>query len=143
MIAMASTYWEHFPHPADMGIRGVGPSMESAFEQAALAMTAVTIDPAVITPCQVVEIQREEKDIELLYLAWLNDLLFEMDTRRMVFGRFKVHIKAGRLTATAWGEGIDRHRQELLVEVKAATYAELEVRQREDGLWVAQCIVDV
>jgi SHS2 domain-containing protein len=140
---MSMSYWEHFPHPADMGIRGVGPSMEAAFEQAALAMTAATIDPAVITPCQVVEIHRKEKDVELLYLAWLNALLFEMDTRRMVFGRFKVHIKAGRLTATAWGEGIDLHRQELLVEVKAATYAELEVRQREDGLWVAQCIVDV
>ena len=140
---MSASYWEHFPHPADMGIRGVGPSLEVAFEQAALAMTAVTIDPSVISPCQAVEIHCEEQDVELLFLAWLNALLFEMDTRRIVFGRFEVHIKAGHLTATAWGEGIDLHRQELLVEVKAATYAELEVRQQDDGLWLAQCIVDV
>jgi len=106
-------------------------------------MTAVTIDPAAITPCQAVEIHCVEQDGELLFLAWLNALLFEMDTRRMVFGRFEVHIKAGLLKAMAWGEGIDRLRQELLVEVKAATYAELEVRQQDDGLWIAQCIVDV
>ena len=140
---MSTVYWEHFPHPADMGIRGVGPSMETAFEQAALAMTAVTIDPAVVAPRHSVEIHCEEQDDELLFVAWLSALLFEMDTRRMVFGRFEVHIKAGHLTATAWGEGIDLHRQELLVEVKAATYAEMAVRQQDDGLWVAQCIVDV
>lgn len=33
--------WEHFPHGADIGVRGFGPTMAAAFEQAALAMTAV------------------------------------------------------------------------------------------------------
>ena len=140
---MSAAYWEHFPHPADMGVRGVGPSLDAAFEQAALAMTAVTIDPAVIVPSEPVEIRCDEQDEELLLVAWLGALIYEMDTRRMVFGRFEVHVDAGRLTATAWGEGIDQHRPDLLVEVKAATYAELAVRRRHDGLWVAQCVVDV
>ena len=140
---MSAAYWEHFPHSADVGVRGVGPCLEAAFEQAALAMTAVTIDPSVIAPRQAVQIDCEEQDEQLLFVAWLNALLFEMDTRRMVFGRFDPRIHAGRLTATAWGDGLDGHRHDLLVEVKAATYAELEVRQRDDGLWVAQCIVDV
>ena len=25
-------YWEHFPHIADIGVRGVGPTREAAFE---------------------------------------------------------------------------------------------------------------
>jgi len=140
---MSAAYWEHFPHPADMGIRGIGPSMEAAFEQAAMAMTAVTVDPSVIAPRESVNIHCEEQDAELLFVAWLNALVFEMDTRRMVFCRFVVHIEADHLTAKAWGEGIDLHKHEMLVEVKAATYSELEVRHRDDGLWIVQCIVDV
>jgi len=38
--------WEHFPHEADMGVRGIGNSKEEAFEQAAIAMSAVITDPA-------------------------------------------------------------------------------------------------
>ena len=39
-------HWEHFSHEADIGIRGVGPTLATAFEQAAIAMTAVITDPA-------------------------------------------------------------------------------------------------
>ena len=45
-----SSWWEHFPHDADMGIRGIGHSKAEAFEQAALALTAVTLDPDKIHP---------------------------------------------------------------------------------------------
>ena len=37
--------WEHFPHQADMGVRGIGPTKEAAFEGAALVLTAVITDP--------------------------------------------------------------------------------------------------
>ena len=43
--------WEHFPHDADIGVRGIGASKEEAFEQAALALTAVLTDPrTVVSP---------------------------------------------------------------------------------------------
>ena len=38
-------FWEHFEHEADMGIRGVGQTKEQAFEQAAMALTAVITEP--------------------------------------------------------------------------------------------------
>ena len=31
--------WEHFPHDADIGIRGFGATPAEAFEQAAVALT--------------------------------------------------------------------------------------------------------
>ena len=43
---MGAGRWEHFPHEADIGIRGIGSTREEAFEQAALALTAVTADPS-------------------------------------------------------------------------------------------------
>ena len=36
--------WEHYPHEADIGVRGYGASLGEAFEQAALAMTGAVVD---------------------------------------------------------------------------------------------------
>ena len=41
-----SVHWELFPRQADVGVRGFGATEAEAFEQAALAMTAVVTDPA-------------------------------------------------------------------------------------------------
>jgi SHS2 domain-containing protein len=35
---MTGAHGEHFPHDADIGVRGLGSSREEAFEQAALAL---------------------------------------------------------------------------------------------------------
>ena len=37
--------WEHFPHEADIGVRGRGETLDIAFEQAARGLTAVVTDP--------------------------------------------------------------------------------------------------
>jgi SHS2 domain-containing protein len=56
--------WEHFSHQADMGIRGQGASKEEAFEQAALALTAVITDLDKVEPLTSVTVQREDTDDE-------------------------------------------------------------------------------
>lgn len=135
--------WEHFPHVADIGVRGFGADPATAFENAALAMTAVITDPAAIRPAIAVAIQCRADDRELLLLEWLNALVFEMATRRMLFGRFGVTLDGDGLTATAWGEPVDIARHQPTVEVKGATLTELKVEQAADGRWLAQCVVDV
>jgi len=135
--------WEHFEHKADIGVRGIGPSIESAFEQAALALVAVCTDPARVRPVVQVELQCAAPTPELLLVEWLNALIFEMATRKMLFSRFSVQIDDQKLRATVWGEPIDVARHEPAVEVKGATYAELVVQRAADGAWVAQCVVDV
>jgi tRNA nucleotidyltransferase (CCA-adding enzyme) len=142
MTVAADAHWEHFPHEADMGVRGVAPSKEQAFEQAALAMTAVITDPAGVRPREAIRIGCEAPDDELLLVDWLNQLVFEMATRKWLFGRFEVGIANHHLTATAWGEPVDVARHQPAVEIKGATYTALRVA-REDGDWIAQCVVDV
>ena len=139
---MIDTRWEHFPHQADIGLRGRGASREEAFENAAIALTAVLTDPAGVAPLEPVEIRCEAPDDELLLVDWLNAIVYEMSTRRMVFGRFEVRIAGGRLEGRAWGEGVDVGRHQPAVEVKGATYTGLRVR-RENGEWIAECVVDV
>lgn len=140
---MTTEHWEHFAHDADIGIRGVGPSKEAAFEQAALALTAVITDPQLVHPREIVEIEREAPDDELLLVDWLNGLVYLMATRKMLFGRFEVHVDGTRLAARTWGEKIDIARHEPAVEIKGATLTSLRVGQDPDGAWVAQCVVDV
>ena len=135
--------WEHFSHQADIGVRGIGTSREEAFEQAALALTAVVTDPQTVRPKEAVEIACEAPDDELLLVDWLNALIYEMATRHMLWSRFTVRIEGQRLQATAWGEKTDVARHQPTVEVKGATYTNLSVRQDETGAWLAQCVVDV
>jgi protein archease len=140
---MSETRWEHFAHEADMGVRGFGESKAEAFEQAALAMTAVITDLEKLKPNEVIDINCEAPDDELLFVDWLNALVYEMSTRNVLFSRFEVHIEGQKLTGKAWGEKVDVVRHQPAVEVKGATYTALKVSQDRVGNWLAQCIVDV
>lgn len=135
--------WEHFPHQADIGVRGLGATPEQAFGQAALALTAVITDPAEVAPREMLRLSCEAPDVELLLVDWLNLLIYEMATRNMLFGRFEVHLEGNRLAAQVWGEALEVARHRPAVEVKGATYTALKVEQQSDGGWLAQCVVDV
>jgi SHS2 domain-containing protein len=140
---MTSKRWEHFPHLADVGVRGIGSTKAEAFEQAALALTAVTTELETVVPSAPFEITCSANDDEMLLVDWLNRLIYEMSTRRMLFSRFDVFIGENRLKARIWGERIDVEKHKPVVEVKAVTYYNLEVVQMADGRWMAQCVVDV
>jgi len=170
-------HWEHYPHPADIGIRGFGATKEEAFAQAALALTAIVADLQTVELKEEVKIScppprlaatdagaGQEQDDEFLFVSWINALIYEMATRQMLFSRFEVRIGKPRLigaqylapqfiagspgftrglSARAFGEKINVKKHTPAVEVKAATYTDLKVRQDKNGDWVVQCVVDV
>ena len=150
-IASMPAEWEHFEHAADIGVRGIGDSLSLAFEQAALALTAVITDPASVSAREAVVIHCEAPDRELLLVDWLNALIYEMATRHLLFGAFAVSIHGHHLHGTAWGEPLDPARHQPAVEIKGATFTELRVARDVPGdasmdaprRWRAQCIVDV
>lgn len=135
--------WEHFHHVADIGVRGWGATLDEAFEQAALALTAVIARPRTVQARQAVEIRLSAPDRELLLVEWLDELICQMAIRHMLFSRFQVEIEGNRLQGTAWGEAVERQRHQAAVEIKGATFTELVVRQQADNCWIAQCVVDV
>jgi len=139
---MSRATWEHFPHDADVGVRGFGATPAEAFAQAALALTAV-VTAARVAPLSSVEIRCEAPDLELLFVDWLNTIIYEMAVRRMLFGRFDVRIEGTTLTATLWGEPVDVARHAPACEPKGATYTALRVGKDAEGLWSAACVVDV
>lgn len=134
--------WEHFPHDADVGLVGIGPTKAEAFRQAALALTAVVTDPRAVRASTPVALVCRAPGDELLLVEWLNALIYEMSVRSMLFGEFTVELADGELHATAWGEPVDLDRHEPAVEIKGATLTALRVEPAGRG-WRAQCVVDV
>jgi SHS2 domain-containing protein len=134
--------WEHFPHDADVGVRGYGQSPAEAFEQAAQALTAV-VTMAEVKPAASVTVACEAPDLELLFVEWLNAIIYEMAVRKMLFSRFSVRLAGHRLEGTLSGEPVDVPRHAPACEPKGATYTALRVNQDESGAWSAECIVDV
>ena len=142
--------WQTFAHDADIGVRGTGNSLEEAFAEAAVALTSVICDPGAVLAVEALEISCESPDPELLLVDWLNALIFEMATRRMLFSRYAVAIDAdagegeGRymLQATVCGEPVNVEKHRPAAEIKGATPCELGVGQDARG-WFAQCVVDV
>lgn len=135
--------WEHFPHQADIGLRGFGATRDEAFVQAALAMTAVITDIDKVKALECVDIECSATDQELLLVDWLNALIYEMATRNLLFSHYEVEIDGEELKGRACGERVNPARHHPAVEIKGATYTELSVRRGVDGRWIAQCVVDV
>jgi len=134
--------FETFAHDADIGVRGRGATLAEALASAGRALTSVVIDPAAVREVLSVEIACDAPDPDTLLFDWLNALVYEMATRRVLFARFEVKIGGSRLTARAFGEPVDVARHQPAVEVKGATWTGLRVA-REGGGWVAECVVDV
>jgi len=133
--------WEHFPHDADVGVRGFGATPADAFAQAALALTAV-VTRAPVEPLSPIEVRCRAPDLELLFVDWLNTIIYEMAVRNMLFARFDVKIEDTALQAVLWGEPVDVARHAPACEPKGATYTALRVA-RDGDCWSAACIVDV
>ncbi|MDX9741577.1 MAG: archease [Gammaproteobacteria bacterium] len=139
----AGTRWEHFPHDADVGMHGIGSTPAQAFEQAALALTAVVTDPVTVAELESAAFDCAAPDLELLLVDWLNAVIYEMAIRQLLFARYQVTIDGDHLRGRAWGETVDVERHRPVVEPKGATYTALKVGQEADGLWHARCVVDV
>ena len=130
-------------HTADAGIRAFGPTREDVFEQAALAMFSLICDPATVKAREDLAVVLEAPSDDLLLAAWLNELLFLFETRRVVFASFALDaVEGGRLWGHARGEKQSARRHEVRAAVKGATYHGLELRPAGDG-WEGTVLLDV
>ena len=134
--------WEHFSHQADIGIKATADSLSKAFEDASLAITAIITEPKNVDAVESVKIECSGKNEELLLVNWLSSIIYEMDVRKMLFGRFEVQIENLTLRAKIWGEKINQNKHSPAVETKAVTYNQLSVKN-ENGKWTVQCVIDV
>lgn len=133
--------------PADVAVEAWGKTLEELFTACAEALLATMIeDPAEIARSRELEISLEDGDLEMLLFAFLQELIYYKDARRLLLHADRVRISEqnGRfgLEALAEGEEIDRGRHRLVVDVKAVTLFCLRV-ERDDTDWKATVVLDV
>jgi SHS2 domain-containing protein len=155
-----SAGFELVDHTADVAVRAWGASAEEVFEQAAAGMASLLYDSATVAAREPHTLSLEAPDGELLLAAWLNELLFLIEARGVVFARFEVEsltggafgtkadtigaaaVSAVRLQATAVGEAFDGRRHSIRSVVKAATLHGLRLEQNAGG-WEGLVLLDV
>lgn len=139
--------FHYIDHEADVLIVGSGDSLSRAFEEAARGVFGLMARLNGVQPSIDVAFSCSAPDSSALLVAFLNDLLFRADVEGLLFAEVDVAITVNpesgfALSAIARGEPIDYRRHDLRQEVKAATYAQARCEER-DGVWVAQCVVDI
>ncbi len=135
--------YEHIDHPADIGLRIYGSSLEELFRNAALGLFDTMVDPAAVRTPEQKKIALSADTAEELLVSWLNELLFVFETEQRLFSVFDVRFTGpAALVATVHGEPFDEQRHERRSAVKAATYHNLGIRN-EQGIWQAEVVLDV
>jgi SHS2 domain-containing protein len=137
---------EVFDHTADIGLRIRATSLEELFREAAVGLFELIVgDLRQLRLVQEIKIDLPFSSGEYDYLLfdWLNELLFQFDSHRLLLCEFNVRLETDRLQAIARGEQLEPARHHLEHEVKAITYHELKVTQESAGEWLAEVIVDI
>jgi SHS2 domain-containing protein len=135
--------FELLEHPADIGFRAYGATLEELFSSCAGALVSIILDPSAIRPVESISISGMGGDLESLLVNWLNEVLYYVDGRRVALAEFAVtHVNETKVECIARGEARDRERHPSRVAVKAVTYHQLKVERTADG-WVADVYVDI
>ena len=134
---------EILEHTADTGFRASGGTLAELFENAALALVSVVLEPESIAEVDVYPIAAAGDDVESLLVNWLSEVLYYLDGDRVAIGRFQVDpVDPARVTGKGFGEPRDAARHRPKVIVKGVTYHQLKVVEEPAG-WTAEVYLDI
>ncbi len=139
--------FEIIEHPADVGFRAYGATLEELFANSALAMLSLGCAPEGVEERERREIVAGGADVESLLYAWLAEILAVGDAEQLVFRRAEVlSLVTGESSAevrgVVYGEKFDRERHRAGTYIKAVTYHQLCVEPVAGG-WRSQVFLDV
>ncbi|HEY3346952.1 MAG TPA: archease [Nitrospirota bacterium] len=125
-----------FGTTADVGVEAFGPTLKDAFEQQALGMSDIMVDPASVEKRLEFRLKVSGNDEESLLASFLEEVLFLVDARGCFFSDIVI-TSLDKLTveAVVRGEEIDPEKHIIKTPVKAVTYHQLTVRHDRDGVY--------
>ncbi|MFX1485797.1 MAG: archease [Promethearchaeota archaeon] len=132
-------------HTADILIRAWGRTIDEAFEQAGRALFEIMTDISELKSKIKYTFKLEAEDLQSLLYDYLDELIYIFDAERIAFTEFKVRIKEVprcSLDCEAWGEKFDPQRHVQKTEVKAPTYAQMEIGQEHEKITL-QYVLDI
>ena len=132
---------------ADIAFEATGRNLEELFISAAQATTNVMIrDLKQICKKKMKQITVESEELDFLLFDFLQEIIYYKDAELLLFGEYYVKITKEedlyKLQADVYGEELEGQRHELVVDVKAVTMHQFEVRKTDDG-WMARVLLDI
>jgi SHS2 domain-containing protein len=134
--------YRYHGHTSDVTIECWAPTLEKAFEEAALATLEVMADTSLVRPIESVEVSVGGFDMKELLLSWIGRLIALVDINQQFYSRFEVKEISDApdgfsLKGNVWGEAIDFARHKPRTGVKAMTYADMKIEQSptKSTLW--------
>lgn len=138
--------YEYRDHPADVQLHAWGDTLQEAFEQVAVSMFGYMTELDKVDELQTEDLEVEGHDMESLLFQFLDECLFLFSTdsflvaKRVCITHFdKENFK---IRATLHGETFDLDKHPQGTEVKAITYASMEIYDKE-GQHEVFVIIDI
>ena len=130
--------YEQFSHTADIGVRVFGTTLKELFENAAFAMFDILADLDGINGEITQDFELTAPNYEELLISWLDELLYNFYTKKIIFFKFEVReLSQDLVRAKAYGRSVNDNRNRLKTEIKAATYYNLKIIKKDDYYEVA------
>ena len=131
---------------SDLAFSASGASLAEVFHAAAEALCAATVErPEAVERRVARAVHLTDTDLELLLLAFLNELIYLRDAEGLVLRPVRVECNEEapfELRAELAGEPLDPARHGLACDVKAATAHGLSLARAQQG-WQASVTLDV
>ncbi|UZE93945.1 MAG: archease [Candidatus Pacearchaeota archaeon] len=137
--------YEFLEHTADVFIVGNGKTLEEAFQNCALGLSQYMVNLGDVEKKIQKKIMAKGTDLKSLLVEFLTQFLILHDSENLVFSSIKVtkfDDKNFEIEAIIEGEEFDpeKHKQGTLI--KAITYHELEIKEKE-GIYSVKVLVDI
>jgi SHS2 domain-containing protein len=134
--------FETFEHTADIGLKIYAKDLKGIFTNAAAGLLSLITDLKKVSAKKNLKVSLKDEDREELLVSWLNELIFQFSAHNFLDKQFKINkISDNSISADIRGEKIDLSKHKILVEIKAATYHELEIKKTKGG-FQARVILD-
>ncbi|MCC7176369.1 MAG: archease [Bryobacterales bacterium] len=135
--------FEILEHIADVGFRARGRNRAELFASAALALESIAIETDKVCAVEYYPIAVAGEDEESLLVNWLSEVLYYLDGRQVVFGRFEIdEISPTAVQGRGCGEPRHPERHPPKLVVKGVTYHQLKIAKDAEG-WFAEVYLDV
>ena len=140
---MSSRGYRILEHTADTGFEVMGSSLEELFEAAANAFFHMLwhIDTDIQARPETIGVTGG--DVEELMVNFLEEFLYRYDAKGLVCSKIKVlSVADTMLRVRAWMQPFDSDRDREMLGVKAVTYHQLCIAQK-NNTWVARVFLDI
>jgi SHS2 domain-containing protein len=135
--------YEIFEHTADIGVRIIGKDPKDLFKNAGLAIFQISSRKQFTKNKKhsLVTIKQKADNLEELFINWLNELISLSSAKGLIFYNIEIiKFEDNGLEALCTGSDIENYK--VNIEIKAATYCELQIDKLGPN-WAAKVIFDV